>query len=283
MRLQDYDTDKRYTAEVISSVRITPESADEIRELTLDLDHALEVAAGQSVGVIAPGDDQFGQEHHFRLYTIADLPEHHDGQTRIKLAVKRCFYIDHYSGERYPGRASNYLCNLAAGDSLTLTGPYGLAFDPPHEADANLILIGAGTGIAPFRAFLKHLYREDSGFTGRVWLFHGAKTGVEKLYENDEVNDLGQYYDRETFEAIEVLAKRPHWSDDLDWARVLGDRGEQMWAMMADVKTYVYVAGLEKVRDALDEHFAAIAGDETSWKRRLAELEAGGRWVELLY
>jgi ferredoxin--NADP+ reductase len=53
--------------------------------------------------------------------------------------------------------------------------------------------------------------------------------------------------------------------------------------MLGDPKTYVYVAGLEKMRDELDKLFAGLAGSEAKWQRRKAELMAGGRWVELLY
>ena len=43
---------------------------------------------------------EFGQQHHFRLYSVADLPERgEDGRPRIKIAVRRCSYIDAYSGE----------------------------------------------------------------------------------------------------------------------------------------------------------------------------------------
>lgn len=284
MRLQDYDTQNRYTATVVSSVRITPARTDEIRELVLDLDAALDVKPGQSVGVLAPGQAAFGQEHHFRLYTIADMPEDIDGKTRIKLAVRRCFYVDEYSGEKYPGRASNYLCDLKPGDTLTLTGPYGHVFEIPWwEPDANLLLIGVGTGIAPFRAFLKHLYAQGNEFTGKVWLLHGARTGLDLLYQNDERDDLTQYFDRDTFQAIEVLAARPHWSDELDWGTAMKERGEMLWRLISDSKTYVYVAGRETIRPALDKEFAKLAGDPVRWSRRLAELEAGNRWVELLY
>ena len=53
--------------------------------------------------------------------------------------------------------------------------------------------------------------------------------------------------------------------------------------MLGAPKTYVYVAGLEEVRDVLDGVFATLAGSADKWARRKAELIAGGRWVELLY
>lgn len=286
MRLQDYDTSQRHHATVVSNTRITPESsAEEVRELELDLDATgLGIEPGQSIGVLAPGDPAFGQEHHFRLYTVADLPEELEGnRTRIRIAVKRCFYIDPYSGERYPGRASNYLCDRSVGDVIEIAGPYGMPFEVPAEKDANLILIGAGTGIAPFRAFVKHLYHNVPEFTGRVILFHGAHTGVDLLYRNDERDDLAQYYDRDTFEAINALAKRPGWSDAIDWEQAMDPRGAELWKMIEGPWTYVYVAGHEKILDELDQVFSRLAGSPERWERRKAELEAGRRWVELVY
>ena len=60
-------------------------------------------------------------------------------------------------------------------------------------------------------------------------------------------------------------------------------RGAELWKMLGDVKTCVYVAGLEKMRPELDVVFAGLAGSMEKWQRRKAELMAGGRWVELLY
>lgn len=284
MRLQDYDTTDRYTGRVVSTHRITPPNADEVREIVIDLEGAdLDIVPGQTIGVLAPGQSEFGQQQHFRLYTIADLPEHDGGHTRLKLAVRRCSYIDEYSGERYPGRASNYLCDLRDGDELELSGPYGLAFAVPPEPEANLILVGMGTGIAPFRAFLRHLYEGGTGFRGRVQLFHGGRTGMDLLYQNDEQDDFSQYMDSRTFEAIKVLSKRPLWDDGIDWQSALEGRSEQLWELLGQPDTYVYVAGLESIRDELDKVFARVAGSDERWQRRKAELVAGHRWVELLY
>jgi ferredoxin--NADP+ reductase len=284
MRLQDYDTTTQFTATVASTVRMTPATTDEVREIQVDIPApGFRAEAGQSVGVLAPGRREFGQQHHFRLYTVADLPVPMDGAVRVKLCVRRCSYVDEYSGERYPGVASNWLCDLKPGAKLVMTGPYGLAFAVPEEPDANLILIGAGTGIAPFRAFLKHLYHKKPPFQGKVRLFHGARSGLDLLYHNDVNNDLALYYDQDTFAAIEALSRRPHWSDEIDWDGAIKSRGEEIAGLLDDPKTYVYVAGLEKIRDQLDKVFRNVVGSPSRWERRKKELMAGQRWVELLY
>jgi len=284
--LADYDTADRFRATVIANERITPESSEEeVRELTLDIDRPeLDFSIGQSLGVVAPGDPVFGQKEHFRLYSVADLPEKTpDGRPRIKICVRRCFYVDEYSGERYPGVASNYLCDLGPGATIEMTGPFGIAFEVPEEHDANLLLIGSGTGIAPFRAFVKHLHRDVEDWKGRIWLFYGAKSGLELLYQNDLNDDLAQYYDEATFEAFNALSPRPSWADPIAWDYAIEARSEELWEMLGESRTYVYVAGLEKSMADLDRVLTRVAGSEERWLRRKAELRAGGRWVELVY
>ncbi|MCA8975958.1 MAG: ferredoxin-NADP reductase [Planctomycetes bacterium] len=284
MRLQDYDTSDQFSATLVSTERITPTATDEVRELEIDIGRpTFSAHAGQSVGVLAPGQREFGQDHHFRLYTVADLPEQLERSTRIKLCVKRCSYVDEYSGERYQGVASNWLCDLRAGAEITMTGPYGTPFEIPAELDATLLLIGAGTGIAPFRAFCKRLYHDVPDFAGKVLLFHGARSGLDLIYHNSEKDDFSQYYDRGTFEAIQALSDRPHWTDAVDWQGAFESRAQELASLLDDAKTYVYVAGLEKIRDRLDRTLAEVVGSESRWARRKAELIAGHRWVELLY
>jgi len=283
--LEEYDTETRYQATVVSNERITPEqSEDEVRELVLDVGADFSFQVGQSIGVLAPGSGDFGHEHHFRLYSVADLPgKSASGKPRIQIAVRRCFYIDPYSGERYKGIASNYLCDLQPGQSVTMTGPYGLVFEVPDEMDANLILIGSGTGIAPFRAFVKHIYGNVKEWKGKIWLFYGAKSGLEMFYMNDERDDFTNYYDEDTFQAFKALSPRPNWADPIAWDQAIAERSEELWNMLGAPNTYVFVAGLEKMRDELDTVFADLAGSKEKWERRKAELMAGGRWTELLY
>ena len=284
--LEDYDTEQRFQATVVSSERITPEASDvEVRELTLDIQEPdFELQLGQSVGVLSPGTKEFGQEHHFRLYSVADLPERGPGGLpRIKIAVRRVSYVDKYSGEEYPGVSSNYLCDLRAGDSITMAGPYGLAFEVPEEMDANLILIGTGTGIAPFRAFVKHLYKNVPEWKGTITLFYGAqKRARASLHERREGRFRSVLRRRHV---RGVQGAQP--AAELGRSHRLGRRSRrarrEAVGLLGQPNTYVYVAGLEKMRGELDNAFSEIAGSEQKWARRRAELAAGGRWVELLY
>lgn len=286
MRLDDYNKEERFDATVLSSERLTSEKADvEIREIVLEIERSdFHYHLGQSIGILVPGPHQFGHDYHFRLYTVADTPSGATGgKPQVTIAVRRVSYIDDYSGERFDGVASNYLCDRKPGDHVLMTGPYGYAFEVPEEKDANLILIGAGTGIAPFRAFVKHIYQDIGDWTGKVRLFYGAHTGLELVYMNEHRDDFALYYDEDTFEAFKAVSPRPHWADPIAWDYCLEDRSAEIWQMLGDPKTYVFVAGLENVRDQLDEVLTGVAGSPEKWQRRKAELTAGGRWTELLY
>ena len=286
MKLDDYNKEQRYDATVVSNQRMTPAGAEaEVREIVLDVDASeFDYAVGQSIGVITPGPHELGHEHHFRLYSVADTPSVSDaGKRRITIAVRRVTYIDEYSGERFNGISSNYLCDRQAGDHIEITGPYGYAFEVPEDKSANLILIGAGTGIAPFRAFVKHIYQDVGGWTGKVRLFYGAHTGLELFYMNEHRDDFALYYDNDTFKAFSALSPRPNWAEPIAWDYCLEERSEEIVEMLDSPNTYVYLAGKEEVRDELDRVFAALLGSAERWQRRRAELVAGGRWTELLY
>lgn len=286
MLLQDYDVTTRYQAKVLRSDRITPEeSKEEVREILLEVEKGhFDVEVGQNIGVLAPGRSEMGQDHHFRLYSVASVPSESNGEApQLSIAVRRCSYIDEYSGEEYPGVASNYLCDLVPGDQLTISGPYGQAFDVPNDPEANLILIGAGTGIAPFRAFVKHLYASRPDFAGRVLLFHGAHTGLELLYRNQKRDDFALYYDKQTFDAINALSRRPGWTDQADWDEALLSKSEELQHLLRQSKTYVYVAGLQPILAELDRVFSRLAESPEAWGELKNQLVAEDRWIELIY
>ena len=284
MRLEDYPTEPRYTATVRSSEEITEEGSEvEVRELVLEVDKdTFDFEIGQSVGVLVEGAGDFGQSVHHRLYTVADTPTA-DGKPEITLVVRRCNYVDDYSGEEYIGVNSNFLCDRRPGDKVTITGPFGIPFEVPSDKRANLLLIGLGTGIAPFRALVKHIYKNVGDWKGKVRLLYGAHSGLELLYMNSKRDDFTNYYDEETFQAFKALSPRPNWADPIAWDFAIEDRADEIWRMLEDEHTYVYVAGQKSVRDALDELFSEMAESDRVWTNMKAELVEQGRWVELLY
>ena len=286
MRLENYPTEPRFTATVLSTEKITDEGSDaEVRELVLEVhEHKFDFKIGQNVGVLVGGPAEFGGPIHHRLYTIADTPmPMAQRNPEITVAVRRCNYIDDFSGEEFAGISSNYICDRKPGDEVTITGPFGLPFIVPADKSANLLLIGLGTGIAPFRALVKHIYQDIGGWKGKVRLLYGAHSGLELLYMNNKRDDFARYYDEQTFEAIKALSPRPGWADPIAWDFAIEQRVEEIWKMLSDDHTFVYVAGLIQVRDVLDDLFSSMSGSADGWAKAKAVLLEQGRWVELLY
>jgi ferredoxin--NADP+ reductase len=294
MRLQDFDHGERYSARILSNKALTAAgAAEEVHELVLEIDSdKFEFAIGQSIGVIVEGpfrqsggaDLEIGHTHHFRLYTVADTPAmNSQGNPEIRLCVRRCHYIDELSGEEYPGIASNYLCDRSSGDTVTINGPFGLPFEVPADKDADLMLISMGTGIAPFRAFVKHIYRDVGDWRGKVRLFQGARSGLEMLYMNDRIDDFSQYYDEETFQAFQAVSPAPHWGDPADLHKSLLEKAEDVLGILRADKGYVYVAGRQDILRTLENIFTTLLGSEEEWRRLKKSKTACGQWQELIY
>ena len=285
MNLSEYDVSKPYTAMLLKSERITPaDSEAEVRHLVLQLPpRRFQYKEGQSVGVLVPGPHEFGARHHLRLYSIANSRKGEGRGTAISICVRRCFYIDPINGERYPGKASNFLCDSNPGDPIQITGPYGLAWEVPEDESANLLFIGAGTGIAPFRAFMKHIYEERGGWKGQVRLFYGAKTGLDMLYMNELNKDLSLYYDEKTFKAFQAVSPRPAFDFPPALEHVLAENSEEVWELLKDRKTYVYIAGLTDAALKFQRAMMIRAGSEGAWFGKMAELVEEKRYAEVLY
>lgn len=284
MRLEDYPTEPRYPATVLKSEEITEEGSDvEVREIVLEVGKRdFDFDIGQSVGVLVEGSGEFGRSVHHRLYTVADTPKD-EGSPEITIVVRRCSYIDDYSGEEQVGVNSNFLCDRRPGDEITITGPFGMPFAVPADKQANLLLIGLGTGIAPFRALVKHIYKEVGDWQGKVRLLYGAHTGLELLYMNSKRDDFTNYYDEDTFEAFKALSPRPGWADPIAWDFAIEDRVDEIWNMLSDEHTYVYVAGQKAILAALDGLFGKMAESKSAWATKKSELMSAGRWAELVY
>lgn len=282
--LSDYSIDNKYNATILRSERLTPADTDEIREIVFEVKSPEFVCdVDQSFGVLVKTDGEFGVSKHHRLYSVADIPEKKNGHPLVTMLVKRCSYVDDFSGERIDGVASHYLCDRKVGDDITVTGPFELPFKVPADKTANLILVGMGTGIAPFRAFVKHIYKNVKDWQGKVRLFYGARSGLELLYLNEENGDLTNYYDEDTFKAFHALSPRPHWSDPIALDEALELRATEIVEMLGQTNTYIYVAGYETVAEVLDKAFSNILGSEEVWRTRKAELIAGRKWAEIIY
>lgn len=281
-----YDISNPCKMTVKSNMRITPPNAkDDVHEIILEIhDASFSYLEGQSIGVLAPPPYDFGADHHMRLYSIASSRKGEQGnKDEIAICVQRCFYLDDVSGERYPGKCSNYVCDLKVGDEVTITGPYGRHFIIPRDNEANILMIASGTGIAPFRAFIKHVFEEESEWKGSVRLFYEANTGLDLLYMNEVKDDIKHHYLQSTFKAVEALSKNPFDESSDALVQKLEENASELWELVQHPKTHVYVAGMKKASRELDEALSHIAGSKEAWMEKKRTLFQAGRWAEHLY
>lgn len=285
MSMLETDLNSEVKAVLVESTRITSEETDEVREISMVVDDpAFRVIAGQTIGIVVDGDKAFGSRPHIRRYSITDAHSRPlEEDIEISILVRRCFYIDEFNGELYPGVASNFLCDARPGQKVRLTGPYKSIFRIPASADSNLLMIGTGTGIAPFRTLIQRIYQKGIDWRGQVRLFYGARDGMDLLYMNDHNNDLSNYYDEETFKAFNALSERPLSDEKEALEQSISAHIDEAWELLNQPDTYVYLAGLQKTAEATDRVMAEKAGSGQAWSDLKKELLKEGRWSEFLY
>ncbi len=281
-KMQDVDDTMVFSATLLSSERITPDtSREEVRRMVFQTDSLyFDGKVGSCIRVLAPG--QYGNPHHVRLYSIADS-EQTDTGVRFEICVRRCFYIDEASGEEYGGVASNYLCDLKPGSVIDFSGPVGYPFVAPEDPDVNLLMIGMGTGIAPFRGLIRMIYEKHGGWKGKVRLLYGSRTGLESLYMNDANNDIGNYFDQPTFKAFQAVSPRPAFDAPIALDKVIEQNAAEVWEIVNSPDSRVYVAGMKQMLEMIDNAMVDIAGSSDVWQSKRNEMAAAGRWLDVLY
>ena len=114
-----------------------------------------------------------------RLYSIASSPRVHPDEVHLTVAVVR--YVSNHR-ERV-GACSTFLSDrVELGRPIVPVFVSHSHFGPPEDGSKDVIMVGPGTGVAPFRAFVQD--RIASGATGRNWLFFGDQhRATDFLYE----------------------------------------------------------------------------------------------------
>ncbi|WOO40620.1 diflavin oxidoreductase [Rubellicoccus peritrichatus] len=160
------DWQKRSSSEVLKS--IIEEDKKEVwekffwgRELVdLVIDYPVKFQNGEEFVAIL-------KKLHPRLYSIASSPKAHPDEVHLTVGVVT--YETH--GRSRGGVCSTYLANRSEDSQPGVFVQTNKAFRPPADDDAPMIMVGPGTGIAPFRAFLEE--REVRGAKGKNWLLFG--------------------------------------------------------------------------------------------------------------
>ena len=117
-----------------------------------------------------------------RLYSIASSNEAHDGELHLTVNLNT-FNVNN---QLKTGLASQFLADFPLQESLEFYIHKNQNFRLPKE-DADIIMIGPGTGIAPFRSFLSQ--RDASGAEGKNWLFFGEQHFVHDFYYQTEIQE----------------------------------------------------------------------------------------------
>jgi len=120
-----------------------------------------------------------------RLYSISSSPKVHLGQVHLTVSIVR--HASH-------GRARKGVCSTFLADRAPSRVPVPVfiqksqGFRLPAGSDTPIIMVGPGTGIAPFRAFLHE--RQATGANGRNWLFFGEQHAATDFYYRDELEAM---------------------------------------------------------------------------------------------
>jgi sulfite reductase (NADPH) flavoprotein alpha-component len=213
-----------------------------------------------------------------RLYSIASSPKKAAGEIHLTVAIVRYRLRDRERG----GVASTFLSDrLAPGDRVAAYINAGDGFRLPAP-DRPVIMIGPGTGIAPFRAFLEE--RQATAARGRNWLFFGNPRRANDFLFEDE---LAGYCRDGLLDRLDTAFSRDQPNKIYVQHRML-ENAATLWAWLED-GAYLYVCGdAERMARDVDRSLAYIVGKEGGMdlagaKAYLARLARDGRYLRDVY
>ncbi|KIC62780.1 diflavin oxidoreductase [Chryseobacterium taiwanense] len=156
-----------------------------------------------------------------RLYSISSSPEAH-GNTEIHITVAKSEYL--IDDKKQNGLCSGFLSEFNEGDAVEFYIQEAKHFKLP-QSDKDIIMIGPGTGIAPFRSFLWE--RDAVGGEGRNWLFFGDRNFISDFLYQSEIldfmktgtlNNLDMAFSRDTAQKVYVQDKiRKKGNEIFNW------------------------------------------------------------------
>jgi len=159
--------------------------------LRLPPDKTLTFKAGQFVMVHVPKDGKLSS----KAYSICSSPSE---RGFIELCLNRI----------PDGYFSNFLCDLKGGEILPIKGPYGKFLLNEAPVD-DQIFVATGTGVAPIRGMIKHLF--EHGTTLPVWLILGVRFENPILYEG-EFRELAARHS--SFRFLPTVSRPQKWTGE---------------------------------------------------------------------
>jgi sulfite reductase (NADPH) flavoprotein alpha-component len=203
-----------------------------------------------------------------RLYSIASSPTRSPNATHLTVAIVRYETL---------GKAREGVCSTFIADRVILNAPEvpvfiaSSHFGIPEEDSADVIMVGPGTGIAPFRAFLQE--REDRKCSGRNWLFFGDQHANTDYLYGDEFE---AWKDSGFLQNLSLAFSRDQDEKVYVQHRML-EQGKELWDWL-NAGAYFYVCGdasrmAKDVDDALaqigQDHGGMSEDESKSWLKQL--------------
>jgi benzoyl-CoA 2,3-dioxygenase component A len=264
------------TATVTGNARVTALGREyDTHHIVLDFGNMpFPVLEGQSIGIVPPGTDAQGRPHHPRQYSVSS-PRNGErpGYNNLSLTVKRV--LEDHQGQPVRGVASNYVCDLAVGDRVEVTGPFGASFLMPNHPKSHVVMICTGTGSAPMRAMTewrRRLRRSGKFESGRLMLFFGARTQEDLPYFGPLQNLPRDFID------INLAFSRTPGQPRRYVQDALRERAADLAPLLSDPSAYFYVCGLKAMEEGVVLALHDIAqGAGMDWNTLGAALRREGR------
>jgi ferredoxin--NADP+ reductase len=295
-------------AKVLSRRRLIADDAPgDVQHIIMSLPKGLHYVEGQSLSVIPPGTNpQTGRPHKPRLYSIASTRYGDDlrGNT-VSLCVRRAENVDPQTRKVDPTKAgvcSNFLCDMVPGTIVQVAGPVGKTMLLPDIGNSNnsnnekanqqdIIMVATGTGIAPFRAFLRRLFLENTVakqmYQGQAWLILGVSVTGGLLYA-DEFERMQQPSNTNWSGQLRVdyaisREMKNQQGGKLYVQDVLSEEAEMLWTKLEE-GAIIYFCGLKGMMPGILEALEDVAKARGKvWSQTLRRLKANGQWHVEVY
>jgi len=167
-----------------------------------------------------------------RQYSISSSPLAVPDEVHLTVSAVRY----EFQGRSRHGVCSTFLADHSAGADVPVFVQPTRHFRPPKGADVPMIMIGPGTGVAPFRGFLQE--RRALGHHGRNWLFFGERHAETDFYYRDELEGMR---DDGHLTHLSVAFSRDQRQKVYVQDR-LREHGSQVWAWL-EAGAHLYVCG----------------------------------------
>lgn len=280
-----YRPNNPYVGKCISNEELVrPGGEGTVRHLTFDISGGdLRYIEGQSIGIIPEGTDKNGKPHKLRLYSIAST-RHGDlvDDKTVSLCVRQLVYNHPETGEKVYGVCSTYLTGLEPGADVKITGPVGKEMLLPDDPEATIIMMATGTGIAPFRAYLWRMFKEnnpDYKFKGLAWLFFGVAYSPNILYK-DELEELQRQFP-DNFRLTYAISREQTNAQGgkMYIQHRIAENADELWQLLQKPNTHTYICGLKGMEGGIDEGMSIAAGKfGVNWSDYQKQMKREERW-----